>query len=294
MENEKNTDIQSMSTDELRDFINKENGIPVNSDENTEPSTDNVENETVQNENETVEETDTVEVKPEESTNNEKPFYKGKSRDQLIDMQENATKKISQQENYLKKLEQEIEAIKNNQNQVMQNKKVAEEEDDDFLERYDKDDVEAILKLVDRKLQSREKQQIKQTEEQKKANFSENDIQFRAMQDALALSDMDLFNEFNVRVNKELLEKGREKTADKKGWFNNFATKTLNEIKKNKANSETLVAEKKQKLVSRKINASSIPTTTTGSQSSSWKGKPEPKGAEDYRKWLVENAGIKL
>tara|TARA_R100000458_G_scaffold3349_1_gene2724 strand:+ start:942 stop:1823 length:882 start_codon:yes stop_codon:yes gene_type:complete len=293
MENENTTDIQNMSTDELRNFINKENGITVNSDENTEPSTDNVENETVINENETVEETDTVEVKPEELTDDEKPFYKGKSREQIIEMQENATRKISQQENYLRKLEKEIEAIKNNQNQVMQSKKEVEVQED-FLDRYEKDDLETIEKIVDRRLQSREKQYNEQTEAQKKANFEENDIQFRAMQDALQLSDINLFNEFNKRVNKELQEKGREQTADQKGWFNNFAAKTLNEIKNNKANSENEVAHKKQKLVARKINATSTPTTTTGSQSNSWKGKPEPKGAEDYRKWLIENAGIKI
>lgn len=293
MENEKSTDIKNMSTDELRNFIDKENGITVNSDENTEPSTDNVENETVINENETVEETDTVEVKPEESTDDEKPFYKGKSREQLIEMQENATRKISQQENYLKKLQQEIEAIKNNQNQLMQSRKEVEVEED-FVDRYDKDDLKTIEKIVDRRLQSREKQYNEQTEAQKKANFEENDIQFRAMQDALQLSDINLFNEFNKRVNKELQEKGREQTADQKGWFNNFAAKTLNEIKNNKANSENEVAQKKQKLVARKINATSTPTTTTGSQSNSWKGKPEPKKAEDYRKWVFENTGIKI
>lgn len=293
MENEKTTDIQSMSTDELRNFINTENGITVNSDENTEPSTDNVENETVINENETVEETDTVEVKPEESTDDEKPFYKGKSREQLIEMQENATRKISQQENYLKKLQQEIEAIKNNQNQMMQSRKEVEVEKD-LLDRYDKDDLETIEMIVDRRFESREKQYNEQTEAQKKANFEENDIQFRAMQDALQLSDINLFNEFNKRVNKELQEKGREQTADQKGWFNNFAAKTLNEIKNNKANSENEVAQKKQKLVARKLNATSTPTTTTGSQSNSWKGKPEPKGSEDYRKWFFENTGMKI
>ena len=293
MENEKETDIKNMSTDELRNFIDKENGITVNSDENTKPSKDKVENETVINENETVEETDTGKVKPEESTDDEKPFYKGKSREQLIEMQENATRKISQQENYLKKLQQEIEAIKNNQNQLMQSRKEVEVEED-FVDRYDKDDLKTIEKIVDRRLQSREKQYNEQTEAQKKANFEENDIKFRAMQDALQLSDINLFNEFNKRVNKELQEKGREQTADQKGWFNNFAAKTLNEIKNNKANSENEVAQKKQKLVARKINATSTPTTTTGRQSNSWKGKPEPKKAEDYRKWVFENTGIKI
>ena len=103
MEKEINTDISTMSSDELKDFINTENGTPINSTNETSSDTNTVVDETENvNVNENDASTDTSEdVKLEESSQpEEKHFYKGKSREQIIEMQANATKKISQQENY--------------------------------------------------------------------------------------------------------------------------------------------------------------------------------------------------
>ena len=87
MEKEINTDISTMSSDELKDFINTENGTPINSTNETSSDTNTVVDETENvNKNENDASTDTSEdVKLEESSQpEEKHFYQGKSREQII------------------------------------------------------------------------------------------------------------------------------------------------------------------------------------------------------------------
>jgi len=79
MEKEINTDINTMSSDELKDFINTENGTPINSTNETSSDTNTVVDETENvNVNENDASTDTSEdVKLEEpSQPEEKHFYK--------------------------------------------------------------------------------------------------------------------------------------------------------------------------------------------------------------------------
>ena len=297
MEKEINTDISTMSSDELKDFINTENGTPINSTNETSSDTNTVVDETENvNVNENDASTDTSEdVKLEESSQpEEKHFYKGKSREQIIEMQENATKKISQQENYLHKLNKEIEELKNSHNELINNQKTVKDTDDfdEILENYNQDDVNVINKLVEKKLNSIKQNEKKQTETELKQNFLENDAQFKAFEIVLHQTNPELIHKFQEKLQSEFNSKGRSETIDKKGWFMKWSQKTLSDIKNNNDSEKAVKSQKN--LVARKLKANPVPTSSTSNNGSSLKGVPAPRGAEEYRQWVKVNHGITI
>lgn len=207
-------DFDSMSEDDLLNFIASKNEA-----EESDPEPDEEKSEVVKPEISNATSPTESEDKPEDS--DDLPFYKGKDRKALIDMQENAKKKISQQENEMHKLRLEMENLKGQ----IQAIKSPEPKKDPFQERiahYDKDDVSVIEEIAERKI--REKEEARRREQEEKARKAQeaNDAHFRVLTGALSKvyppEVVDKITDDFVSAVKS----DPENTFNKEGWVMNF------------------------------------------------------------------------
>jgi len=104
--------------EELANFINEANGIqkvdekPVASDDVVEESDQTLETEeTIQSDEETIQSDEETIQSDEEVKPQTNKFFDGKSNDELINIIENGTKKISQQENNINTLKKQVEEL---------------------------------------------------------------------------------------------------------------------------------------------------------------------------------------
>ena len=149
---ENELDYDTMSEDDLADFINKSNGEEV--EERIEETSDNPgeENETEKLDNTTDTGSDNEDSEDsEEETDSESEYTKGKSRSELLKMIQNGSNKISQQHNEIHKYKQNL---KEPSNQKTESKPQTTADLSDLESKYDKEDLDAIQKLVDQRLKA--------------------------------------------------------------------------------------------------------------------------------------------
>jgi hypothetical protein len=280
------TDFNAMSEEELATFINSANDEEpvINEEVVEEPEQAEEDSETVEETEEEVVSEESEDDKPEEAveSDDDLPFYKGKSREDIIDMQENAKRKISRQENELNSLRKEIESIKNS---LSDKKEQANAEElDEFLNQYDTEDRKAIEVIIDKKLRDIETAKVRQTEEQQQTTVQENE---RFWSDAKDFIDPQTYNQVQESLIKEMQNKGKESTLYKPNWVKDFVRNQIQSLK----NDSEAKATSKTNLIKKKAKAATV-TGGSANTGNNWKGKPEPEDPEEYRHWAKANLGV--
>lgn len=285
------TNFKEMNTEQLEQFINSSNANGINEESSNTEEVSNVE--ISETEEQIVEEAEVTEEskedKPKETeeettkTADEKPFYKNKTREEIIEMQENATKKISRQENELYNMRKELADIRK---QISKNQESKENSEiDDILSEYSEDDRKAIEVLIEKKLKDKEAFNNQQSEEQLRLTEKENES-FWA--NAKVIIDPSYQKDIEESLITEIRTKGQKDTLHKPGWVKDYVQKQLENIR----NSGEVKSSSKNNLVKKKVKAATITGGSSVSTSNGWKGKPEPKNSADYREWAKENLGL--
>jgi len=231
------------------------------------------------------------EVKAPDTTN---PNYAGKTPQELLDMVENGSRMISQQGSKIRQLEEQIKAI-----QELKDSAKDKEIEDEILSRYDKEDVEAIEKIIERKLTNSEKSNVgKDTtqvnEVQRKANETANEQLWQALNIG---ANKAIADELDPILRKEI-QADPENTLFKKDWVRNRFTEHMKtkEAKVVVPTTDLTNKEKNDNIIKRKISSSTVPSGSGGSQvpTVNFKGTPEPDDPDEYVEWLKANEGVEI
>jgi hypothetical protein len=270
-------DFNSMSEDELKNFINKHN------DEESEA--DQVD------ENESAIQTESVSAKqdqaePETAKPNdpilESPFYKGKSREEVIEMQENAKRKISQQQNELHQMRLEMENIKG---QVSALAKPVETKEDPFeaaLKTYDKEDLRIIEQIAERKIREKEELRLNETKEKTRKAQEANEATWRILAPIISSTYPTMANQIQDEI-MDKIKADPENTLNKEGWLESYwrSYKVPESASSRKTESNEVV-------VKRKIMAATV-GGGNGSVSGNGTAKKsvESMNAEEYADYML-------
>jgi hypothetical protein len=283
--------------EELANFINEANGIqkvdekPVASDDVVEESDQTLETEeTIQSDEETIQSDEETIQSDEEVKPQTNKFFDGKSNDELINIIENGTKKISQQENNINTLKKQVEELTQLTQQF--NREKEKEDIEDKYSNYDPSDVEAIKSLAQEEYQRLKNQEIKQTEQELENNFRENDNAYRIIEENLMELNPELLPAFQGELQKRIDQYGQNSTINKKGWIQAVKKEIYAKIKNQNSSSNQI--QKKNNVLARKVKANSPQTSSTNNNSNSWKGKPQPNTPKEFREWVKVNAGLTI
>ncbi|MHA1968398.1 MAG: hypothetical protein ACW964_11405 [Candidatus Hodarchaeales archaeon] len=275
--------------EELANYINQANGIqkvdePVASDDIVEESEQTLkEEETIKNDEETIQNDE--EVKPQKNQ-----FFDGKSNDELINIIENGTKKISQQENNINMLKKQVEELTQLTQQF--NRVKEDEELENKYSNYEPSDLEAIKSLAREEFQRLKSKETEQTQQELENNFRENDSDYRLIEDNLMDLNPELIAPFQNELSKRIDQFGKNSTIHKKGWIKSIKKEIISQIRKTSSSQNQI--QKKNNVIARKVKANSPQANSTANNSNSWKNKPQPTNPEEYRIWLKENQGISI
>jgi len=216
-------DLDSMSMDELDSLLTNEDGAPSANEKQAEPEKETVdEEENIEPssnaesvEEDSVETVDGVESESSEEESDIEPQYKGKSKEDILEMQRNANRKISQQNNELYHLKKQMEELKASQEK---SKEVVKEDlDDDILANYVDEDVKAIDTLVNRAILKREEARLESERSAVKEVTSEHDD----MWENLEVFNPDLFGKIKDEALVQM-KADKQNTYYKKGWMKQF------------------------------------------------------------------------
>ena len=155
-------DLDEMSLDDLDSLLSESEGKPKpkpETDIKAEPNTEVDKEVDSEVDSSTVEEDSKPETeeepkgKPEEEDSVE-PQYRGKSKDDILEMQRNANRKISQQNNEIYHLKKRMEEISQSQEKRVEEK--VKDPLDEIRERYAEEDLNAIEALVNRAMSKKD------------------------------------------------------------------------------------------------------------------------------------------
>ena len=236
----------------------------------------------------------------EEVLNEESPFYKNKSRDDLIQSLEHGTQKISRQENELNGIRKQLELIQQNQ-LLLSNQQKADpgdvDEAEEFLSQFDDDQMRAIDLIIEKKIKNDHEKELKNTSEQKDRNQKENNLAWKGLENTLNYISPGLKRKAEDLLLKEMESLGEDQTIYKSEWLQSFIEKRLptlslndeSNLKPNNSNGYN-----KDSLIKKKVNASTISSGSYNAGETSLKGKPEPRDPDEYLQWLNQNSGLKI
>lgn len=213
----------------------------------------------------------------------EKEFYKGKSREELIAMVENGTRKISEQGNAIHQFKTQLDSVQA-QVQTIQSSKEQKQEDD-ILSQYRDEDKEAIRKLIRQERLAETQQQQETSKQERQRAVDENERFWESLQ---AINPK-LAAEIQPKV-FDTIRKDPDNTYYKPGWMaQNF--RSFIPAQGGNAGQTT----PNDGLIRKKVGAATaVGGTSNPSQTSSLKGKPEPSDPDEYVKWLRDNQGISI
>ena len=224
-------DLDEMSLDDLDSLLSESEGKPKpkpETDIKAEPNTevdkevDSVDSSTVEEEDskpETEEEEPKGKPEEEDKVDEEdsvEPQYRGKSKDDILEMQRNANRKISQQNNEIYHLKKRMEEISQSQEKRVE-EKVKVDPLDEIRERYAEEDLNAIETLVNRAMSKKDAAIQEKKEAQREAIMKEHDKLWE---------DFKLFNPaLHEKVGPEairLMKADESSTYQRKGWLREF------------------------------------------------------------------------
>lgn len=289
--NEEEMDFESMSEEQLESFINSggqaepESNNPTESKEEIVNEEKEVVNEEVSEpEAEEPEEVDQDEQEEEEETESkESKFYSGKSREDLIKMVEENNRHISRQGNEigeLRKLREDMNSLKE---QVATPKKA----EDDFLAQYDKKDIDAIEKILDR----REQQKQNQVKQMIQYNKRQNELDYQELQSNKELFEkvVPILDEKFASMGKNEEERIRNSLENDPGWVKKAIFESMTKLTSGKPK---IKKSSNQSLKDKKSKASSINKTKSAS-TNTMKYKSEPEDPNEYLEYMRER-GINI
>ena len=277
-------DFEKMSEEELEGFINSNGQTKPESNNQTSEEKVNEEQETVNDdvsepEVEEPEEVDQDEEEEEEETESEESkFYSGKSRDELINMVEENNRHISRQGNEigeLRKLREDMNSLKE---QVTKPQKA----EDDLLAQYDKKDIDAIEKILDR----REQQKNNQVKQMIQYNKRQNELDYQELQSNKDLFDkvVPILDEKFSSMGKNEEERVRNSLERDPGWVKKTIFESVTKLTSGKP---TMKKSSNQSLKEKKSRASSI-NQTKSANTNTRKYKAEPEDPNEYIEYMKE------
>ncbi len=253
-----------------------------------------IESKTEKKTEETSEDDDDEEVV--EADPNANPNYVGKTNKELIAMIENGNRKISEQGSEIRLVKDMIEDLKETktEDQYTQFK-------EELLKKYEPEDIELIEKMVDMKTGGNKKEERStKTPSNNRQNELDNE---RAWQMLNIGANQELATEFDPIMRQEIAA-DPQNTLFKKNWVAN----RFHELSKNRKAPEApkdpveetglTSAEKKAKIVKRKVSASTVKSgggsPAQMATQSKWKDQPEPDDPDEYAEWYEVNTGKKI
>tara|TARA_R110002051_G_scaffold324801_1_gene423824 strand:- start:1470 stop:2351 length:882 start_codon:yes stop_codon:yes gene_type:complete len=222
-------DLDEMSLDDLDSLLSESEGKPKpkpETDIKAEPNTEVDKEVDSEVDSSTVEEDSKPETeeepkgKPEEEDkvdeeDSVEPQYRGKSKDDILEMQRNANRKISQQNNEIYHLKKRMEEISQSQEKRVEEK--VKDPLDEIRERYAEEDLNAIEALVNRAMSKKDAAIQEKKEVQKTAIMKEHDEMWE---------NFKLFNPaLHEKVGPEairLMKADESSTYQRKGWLREF------------------------------------------------------------------------
>ncbi len=249
-------DLDSMTDEELDTYMTQlEKGeTSVDSEpvqeETVETSDDNTE---VEAQPEETEESNPEQEETEEVLEGDDvpQAYKGKSAKDLLEMQKQANTKISQQNNELFHMRKQLEALQAQQNAL--NDKAVKSQDDELLASYQQEDINAINRIIERKLQEREQERTKATQAEKESIAQEHDEIW---------ANLETFNPqlfYSIKETAmQTMTQDPDNTYHKKGWLKQFiATQAQQSMQAVNANVSAHVTTDKSKVKRRAVTVGS-------------------------------------
>lgn len=209
----------------------------------------------------------------------EKPFYKDKSRDELIDMVENGTRKITQQGQELSEWKKRIEAIE------QANKKSPEEQKKDPYAGYNKEDIATIKQLFREQMENIEKEKQEQIKQQNELNQRDNEAYWRTLE----VASPEMTAAIKKSIEDDYVKTGLDGTLYKKDYL-------LEKVADYRKNGKITGNANSQNVNARKAKAA-----TAGSQGADFGGKAKPSqkdvskmSFEEYEKYAKEQGLLRF
>ena len=227
-------DLDSMSIDELEtlatqmeqgetsdDSVEVQEETVETSDQAEEEGQDSTEAETSSQEVELVTDPDMVEDLDEDVVS-DSPFMKKKKAKDLLEMHQNASKKISQQDNKLHMQNSEIYQMRKQLEELQSqhkanSEKVIQSADDEMLSKYQKEDIDAINRIIERNIQKREQSKFQETQAERETVAKEHD----EIWDNLQTFNPQLFLSIKEDA-MNTMQADPANTYQKKGWLKQF------------------------------------------------------------------------
>jgi hypothetical protein len=210
-------DLDAQAMDEIGTFFDGETvDEPVADEEEEIETSDPVEDDEAQDvevEEPNPEQAEAVETEPVDSEL-PKP-YQNKTESEWYEMQKNANTKISQQGNEIHQMRKQLEEIQA-QNKA-NSESLVRSADDELLSQYQKEDLDAISKVVERKLQEREQVKFQATQQEREAISKEHD----GIWENLQTYNPQLFLTIKDSA-MSTMQQDPANTYQKKGWLKQF------------------------------------------------------------------------
>lgn len=284
-------DYESMSEEELSNYLDEQEGKLKETKEEVQSDSGEQQNEQEQEQEEQVEENNSLadsanEEQVQEEDNDESVFYKNKKREDLIETIEHGTRKITRQENDIHRLNRELEEIRKNQKATVERQPKEKDVIDELSEQYDSNDISAIDKIVERKLKLIEERRANEKKQFVEQTVQENELSWSSIQTTLDNLDKGMSKKVQDVLINEMKTQGAENTLQVKGWVTDYTARILPTLNKK------VQPQSDEKLIKRKVSASTAGSSNKAPDDRSWIGKPEPKDPDDYLKWLKQNHGI--
>jgi|TARA_R100000093_G_scaffold65670_1_gene36724 hypothetical protein len=288
-EQEKNEDINfdSMDEEQLEKFINSggETSDPESDEtsekEETEKVSEEKKEEEVNDESDDSEEPEKENQEEEtEESNSESAFYKGKNREDLIEMIDEQNRHISRQGNEIGSLRKIQDQVNDLESEVRAKPK---KEEDDLLSSYDSQDIQAIELILDK----REKKRLAEAQEWISYNKKQNEIDYQELQNNTELFEKvsPLLDEKFESSGKTQEERIRNTLETDPGWLK----KTIFEVVSNNFSvPDPKVKSGNDENVKRKKSKANSINNTKSANINTRKFKSEPDDPNEYIEYLKE------
>ena len=294
------SEVDAMSLDEIEEFLSAKTAQIENNEQAIQGQTEEKEDVAVTDDKADTEDKESTEDKEDTSTKetgtdnttevtktekDESPYYKGKTREELLGILENQNKYISRQNNTLDGLRNKVDEVDKKVDKVLD--KPAKSEEDDLSDIYTNEERDAARRLIQSELtriesEKSQKEQAKVTLiEQENSRFYEN------------LKDHpEVYNEVDKELREAFRNAGKTdaervaKTVHKPGWVMERTIAIMNARTDRAKATDTGANERAKK-------AATIKSTTGRSTKKALKSV-EDMSAEEYKEYAVNELKLPI
>lgn len=277
IEEKSENDLRAMTKEQLKEYIEKQNSINDEIDEETQ------ENHDQSNENE--EEINNID---EEKNDNDYNVEEDQQKTEKEDLPKNSDtdellKIIREQSSMINRVSDELNLLKKQRETKPAEKENQEEED---YGQYEKSDVEYIKSLISKEFGNLTKRQQEAKEKEKEESFKSNQEAFNELQ-----KDQALFVKLKPILDEEFKNAGRE-AVYKKNWVSDKITEAMIKLVKSEQKA-TIEIKPKDNLDSKKKQASTVSSGGTTNSGKSNKVDIDKMSSQEYLEYIQKTMGIK-